>query len=139
VGETAAETAAEIAGLRTETSRLLDALQQRGQAFIAARRQAVPQPVALGALALTSGAVVLALWYRSYRRAAARRRTAALRRAGASLPPAPRGRETAGAGTGLAEKLVGAVAASATLALVDQFTRWLSARRQQTVRREPVP
>jgi len=139
VGETAAETAGEIAALRTEASRLLDALQHRGQLFIAARRQAVTQPAALGALALTSGAIVLALWYRSYRRAQAHRRTAALRRAGANPAAMPSSREPVGTGTGLAEKLVGAVAAGATLALVDQFTRWLNTRWQQTVRREPVP
>jgi len=77
VGETAADTAREVGALRDETERLLDALEGRTRQLLDVRQQAATHPalpVVAGVVAAAAGAVVLVLWYRSYRRAQEARR-----------------------------------------------------------------
>jgi hypothetical protein len=145
VGETAAATAREIAALRAETERLLDEVEGRARRALDVPKQLAANPVFVGVGAVVAVIAVLALWYRSYRRAQeARRPIARLRRGAAALGEQARTRAerirlalrdvplepqpTEGPSASLTEKIAGAVAASATLALVDQFTRWLSKR-----------
>jgi hypothetical protein len=158
VGETAADTAREVGALREETERLLDALEGRArraldvQSHVESNR---PLAMALGAGAAAIAVLtVLLLWYRSYRRAQEARRpinrlrhgaaavreeaSTRARRVGRAIRGEPEEADEAAAQervkaqeVGLPQRLVGAAAAAATLALVDQFTRWL-AKRQTT-------
>jgi hypothetical protein len=159
VGETAADTAREVEALRVETERLLDALEGRArrtldvQGKLQQLRATNPTlAVALGAgSALLAVAVVLAIWYRNYRRAQeARRPIARLRRGAETLGTEARARaERVGRvirgepedqeqakqqEASMMQRLAGAAAASATLALVDQFTRWLAKRQAGAAR-----
>jgi len=151
VGETAAATAREITALRGETDRLLDEVEGRARRALEVPKQLAANPVFVGVGAVAGIVVVVALWYRSYRRAQeARRPIARLRRGAAALGESARTRAerirlalsdvplepqpTEAPSASLAEKIAGAVAASATLALVDQFTRWLSKRGEVAVK-----
>jgi len=157
VGETAADTARELDALRGETERLLAALESRARRALDVQRQVEanrPLVMLLGAGAgLLAALTVLLLWYRSYRRAQKARRpinrlrrgaaavreeaTTRARRVGRALRGEPEEADEAAARervkeqqVSLPQRLVGAAAAAATLALVDQFTRWLA--KQQT-------
>jgi hypothetical protein len=151
VGETAAATARELAALRAETDRLLDEVEGRARRALEVPKQLAANPVFVGLGGAAALVVVLALWYRSYRRAQeARRPIARLRRGAAALGESARTRAerirlalgdvplepqpTEAPSASLPEKIAGAVAASATLALVDQFTRWLSKRGEVAVK-----
>jgi len=159
VGETSTDTARELAALRGETERLLATLEGQARQVAAVGSQACAfvagthnVATALGLGVGTAATIaVLAIWMRNYRRAQLARRRRALLRAGATrqdlaetlglpaahasaaVPAQPAGRQ----GDGLVERVAGAVVASATLALVDQFTRWLS-QRQATGARPAV-
>jgi hypothetical protein len=162
VGETAADTAREIEALRSETERLLDALEGRARRVLNVRDQVQAQVKSNPALvalvgagaALLAVATVLAIWYRNYQRAKEARRpinrlrrgaevigTEArerARRAGEAIrgePPYHDEEQAKQQESGMAQRLAGAVAASATLALVDQFTRWLAKRQAASSRR----
>ncbi len=151
MGETSIDTARELGALRGETERLLATLEGRAREVAAVGSQArafvAASPQVATALGVGVGTVatiaVLAIWMRNYRRAQLARRRRALLRAGATrledlaetlslpgahpaaaVPAQPAARQ----GDGLVERVAGAVVASATLALVDQFTRWLSQR-----------
>jgi hypothetical protein len=145
VGETAADTAREIAALRRETEQLLDALEQRARQGLDLRHVAMAHPafrLARGAAVAGGVLVVLALWYRSYRRAqAARRPLARLRREAAALgaealtrarlaAQALRGaepiREPPAASAAPAPRVLRALAASATLAGAAYLARKLA-------------
>jgi hypothetical protein len=151
VGETAAATAREIAALRGETDRLLDEVEGRARRALEVPKQLAANPVFVGLGAVAAVAVVVALWYRSFRRAQeARRPIARLRRGAAAFGETARTRAerirlalsdvplepqpTEAPSASLPEKIAGALAASATLALVDQFTRWLSKRGEVAVK-----
>jgi len=149
VGDKAADTARELAALRAESDRLLDALERRAQRTLEVPRQFAPALVpVVGAVA---GLTVLLLWYRSWRRAVhARREAAERRRAEAwaralglpepSASPAAAPTETTSApaeGPSLVERTLGAVAASAVLAGVDLLARRLSAQRSGSIQRGP--
>ncbi len=140
MGETAADTARELAALRAEADRLLEVAEARVRRVLdlpeQARAYAAANPsltTALGVGAAALGTtVVLALWLRNYRRAQVARQRRRAQRAGSAIPAAAAGEAPAPPPSrepGLAERIAGAVAASATLALVDQFTRWLAERR----------
>jgi hypothetical protein len=114
-----------------------------------------PLALAMGAGAAAIAVItVLLLWYRSYRRAREARRpinrlrhgavavreeaTTRARRVSRAIRGEPEEAEAAAAReqvkaqeVSLPQRLAGAAAAAATLALVDQFTRWL-AKRQAT-------
>jgi type II secretory pathway component PulM len=157
VGETAADTARELDALRGETERLLDALEGRARQALDVQRQVDanrPLALALGAgAALVAVLTVLLLWYRSYRRAQEARRpinrlrrgaaavrdeaSTRARRVGRAIRGEPAEADEAAAreqvkeqSVSLPQRLAGAAAAAATMALVDQFTRWLA--KQQT-------
>jgi hypothetical protein len=156
VGETAADTARELDALRGETERLLDALEGRARRVLDVERQVEanrPLVMALGAgAAILAGLTVLLLWYRSYRRAQEARRPINRLRRGAEAVREEATARARGVGralrgewaedeaatreqqkaqeVGLPQRLAGAAAAAATMALVDQFTRWLA--KQQT-------
>ena len=158
MGETAADTARELDALRGETERLLEALEGRARRALDVQRQVDanrPLLMTLGAGAsLLAVLAVLVLWYRSYRRAQEARRpiprlrrgaeavrevaTTRARRVGRALRGEPEEAEESATRerakeqqVSLPQRLVGAAAAAATMALVDQFTRWL-AKRQTT-------
>jgi hypothetical protein len=159
VGQTAADTAREVEALRVETERLLDALEGRARRTLDVRQQvqqfAQANPVLapllpIGAAVLAVG-VVLAIWYRNYKRAQeARRPINRLRRGAEHLGEEARaragrvGRAVRGEPddaeqakqqeASMVQRVAGAVAASATLALVDQFTRWLAKRQAGAAR-----
>jgi hypothetical protein len=157
VGETAADTARELDALREETDRLLQALEARARRALDVPRQVEanrPLAMALGAgTAIVATLTVLLLWYRNYRRAQEARRpinrlrrgaatvreeaSTRARRVGRAIRGEPEQADEAAAQeqvkeqqTTLPQRLVGAAAAAATMALVDQFTRWLA--KQQT-------
>jgi hypothetical protein len=156
VGETAADTARELDALRSETERLLDALEGRARRVLDVQQQVEanrPLAMALGAgTAIIAVLTVLLLWYRSYRRAQEARRpinrlrrgaeavreeaTTRARRLGRALRGEWEDDEAAvreqrkAQEVGVPQRLAGAAAAAATMALVDQFTRWLA--KQQT-------
>ncbi len=152
MGETAADTAREVAALRAETERLLDALDVRVQRSLAVPRQVAAHPALMpiaGALVALS---VLLLWYRSWRRAVRARRLAAERRraeavaAELGLPrealvpaEARRPTEPASEEPGLLQRTLGAVAASAVLAGVDMLARRLSAAQWSTIHHAAAP
>jgi hypothetical protein len=122
-----------------------------------------PLVQALGAgAALVAVATVLLLWYRSYRRAQEARRpinrlrrgaetvreeaTTRARRVGRAIRGEPEEADGAAARervkeqeVGLPQRLAGAAAAAATMALVDQFTRWLAKQRTTGVQQSPAP
>ena len=153
MGETAADTAREIEALRGETERLLDAVEGRARRVLSLRERAqalvktnpgLTAAVGVGA-ALLAAATILAIWYRNYRRAKEARRPINRLRQGAEViggearerarrvrqairgEPEQHDQEQAKQQeTGMMQRVAGAVAASATLALVDQFTRWLA-------------
>ncbi len=158
MGETAADTARELDALRGETERLLDALEGRARQALDVQRQVVAhRPLVMvlgGGAALLAAVTVLLLWYRSYRRAQEARRPINRLRQGAAAVAEEAGARARRVGralrgepeevheettrervkeqqTTLPQRLVGAAAAAATMALVDQFTRWL-AKRQST-------
>jgi hypothetical protein len=156
VGETAAETAREVAALRAETERLLDALESQARRTLDVRRQVATHPIVVAAVGLVAVLTVLGLWYRSYRRAQeARRPVVRLRRGAAALGEEARTRarrvgralsgeaeeaktrEAEAQDASLPQKLLGTMAATATLALVDQVTRWLSKRQSGPTREAP--
>ena len=160
MGQTAAETAREIAALRHETERLLDELEGRVHRTLEVRNQVTASvranPIVLAAGAVVAGLVVLALWYRSWKRARERRKPlnrlrrgvrafgreagVRARRAGLALEghydeeEPVQGKRTQE--PGMVAKLGGAVASAATLALVDRFVRWLSTQRRTTTVQE---
>lgn len=166
MGETAADTARELDALRGETERLLDALEGRARRALDVQRQVDanrPLAMALGAgAALVAVLTVLLLWYRSYRRAPDARRpinrlrrgtavvreeaSARARRMGRAIRGAPEEADEAAAreqvkeqSVGLPQRLAGAAAAAATMALVDQFTRWLAKRQTTGVEHSQTP
>ncbi|MBX5492248.1 MAG: hypothetical protein IRZ14_13925 [Chloroflexi bacterium] len=158
MGETAADTAREIAVLRRETERLLDALERRARASLDVRQQVLAHPalplVVAGAGAVL-GVTVLALWYRSYRRARAARRplarlqrgveafgTEALTRArlaGQALRGEEPVREAAPPEPPLRPRLLRALAAGATLAGSAYLARKLAEPQWRTEPPQPPP
>jgi hypothetical protein len=151
VGETAADTARELAALRAESERLLDALDRQTQRTLEVPRQLAANPALVPVVGAIAGLTVLLLWYRSWRRAVRARRAAAERRRAEAwaramgLPepspsPAPAPTEPPRAPAdepSLLQRTVGAVAASAVLAGVDLLARRLSAQRSSSIHREP--
>jgi hypothetical protein len=151
VGETAADTARELAALRTETERLLGALERRAQHTLEVPRQLATAPALVPVVGALAGLTVLFLWYRSWRRAVRARRAAAERRQAEALARAlglpepwlsPAAAPTEAARPpadepSLVQRTLGAVAASAVLAGVDLLARRLSAQRSASIQREP--
>jgi hypothetical protein len=154
VGETAADTARELAALRAETDRLLEELDGRVRRTLdvpqqVATKRAVVQVVVpvLGGLAALA---VLLIWLRNWRRAVRARRARAERQQAealarelglppqALLPPAAAEAERAAAADepSLLQRTLGALAASGVLALVDYLARRFSAAQWSTIRRE---
>lgn len=158
MGETAADTAREIAALRQETEQLLDALERRARQGLELRHLVLAQPaVRVAGAAAAAGAVlvVLALWYRSYRRAqAARRPLARLRReaaawgtealararlAGQALRGEEPMHEPPAAPPATAPRVLRALAASATLAGAAYLARKLAEPQWRTEPPQPPP
>jgi hypothetical protein len=149
VGATATETAREVEALRAETDRLLDAIENETQRLASLPQRLLHNPVVAAGLGLAALVTVLVLAYRAYRRAQEARKPAARLRRGAeqlgatararagSVGRALRGesieeQQAQAEQESLWQKLLGTVTATATLALVDQFTRWLSKRNTDT-------
>jgi hypothetical protein len=158
VGETAADTAREIAALRQETEQLLDALERRAHQGLELRHVVLAQPAVrvVGAAAAAGAALlVLALWYRSYRRArAARHPLARLRReaaawgaealtrarlAGQALRGEEPVRELPPVSPATAPRVLRGLAASATLAGAAYLARKLAEPQWRTEPPQPPP
>jgi hypothetical protein len=149
VGATATETAREVEALRAETERLLDALDNETQRLVSLPQRLLRNPVVAAGLGLAALLAVLVFAYRAYRRAReARQPTARLRRGAEQFGATARARASSvgralrgesieeqqarAEQESLWQKLAGTLVATATLALVDQFTRWLSKRNSVT-------